>query len=585
MTIKQAAEEQNDLTLFYTTTYDVWDAEKITGCVCDPGFTGYDCSLRQCPSGKDTLSASYGNEIQILECTCPTTCSGHFYLKFRSEYVQLSPTDTAAELKAKLETLESIPAVDVTLNGGSTVCDNDGVSTEIEFRNNPGNQPNIIPINMDSLTTTSGLVSLSIVSSGGVGTQGGTSQDGIAPIEECSGRGYCITQFGFCLCQQTGVAITGGYFEGSDGEGGQGGRGDCGYYSLAPTGCPYADGGSGTPTECASNGICNAGSFTCTCNAGYAGHACSLLECPTGPAWFSEATAANTAHPDTECSNNGICDRSTGTCICRDGFEGDACEKLACPGYESGTPCNGHGTCMTIQQLATLSEDNGVLRGVTYGLTPTEHTWDFDYVHGCYCDSGYFHGPFAYDFSDFTGSHDCTLLTCPFGDNPQTVGQVNEVQTITCIASSGTFTVTFRQEITPDIPHNVDLATFKTFLEELNTIHQMDSVVFSGGSTTEACSPGAGTTIALGFKVPGDLPLIEIDDSQLGGATVSIEETVKGTTEFLECSGQGICDRSSGTCTCFEGYTSSDGSGDGGTVGSRGDCGAMYIFATSQTKI
>lgn len=36
----------------------------------------------------------------------------------------------------------------------------------------------------------------------------------------------------------------------------------------------------------------------------------------------------NEAHSrDVECSNMGTCDRVTGTCQCRDGFEGQACER------------------------------------------------------------------------------------------------------------------------------------------------------------------------------------------------------------------------------------------------------------------
>lgn len=30
-----------------------WDADRHVGCVCDPGFRGVDCSLRECPSGAD----------------------------------------------------------------------------------------------------------------------------------------------------------------------------------------------------------------------------------------------------------------------------------------------------------------------------------------------------------------------------------------------------------------------------------------------------------------------------------------------------------------------------------------------------
>jgi len=35
--------------------------------------------------------------------------------------------------------------------------------------------------------------------------------------------------------------------------------------------------------------------------------------CPFGAAWSDQATAIDTAHNSAECSNRGICDRSTGT--------------------------------------------------------------------------------------------------------------------------------------------------------------------------------------------------------------------------------------------------------------------------------
>lgn len=32
-----------------------WDKDKIYGCLCDEGYSGYDCSLRECPVGDDPL--------------------------------------------------------------------------------------------------------------------------------------------------------------------------------------------------------------------------------------------------------------------------------------------------------------------------------------------------------------------------------------------------------------------------------------------------------------------------------------------------------------------------------------------------
>ena len=61
------------------------------------------------------------------------------------------------------------------------------------------------------------------------------------------------------------------------------------------------------------------------------------------------------------------------------------------------------------------------------------------------------------------------------------------------------------------------------------------------------------------------------------GATAASDVTLvsfAGTTEDVECSGRGLCDRDSGVCVCFPGYASSDGVGG---VGTQGDCGRRAL--------
>ena len=53
----------------------------------------------------------------------------------------------------------------------------------------------------------------------------------------------------------------------------------------------------------------------------------STEECPMGPAWADKAYEIDSAHRDLECSNAGICDRSSGLCKCFDGFAGSACQR------------------------------------------------------------------------------------------------------------------------------------------------------------------------------------------------------------------------------------------------------------------
>lgn len=57
-----------------------WDADRIHGCFCDDGYSGYDCSLRSCPLGddpntedNDTLEVCSNHGIcdyVIGECKC-----------------------------------------------------------------------------------------------------------------------------------------------------------------------------------------------------------------------------------------------------------------------------------------------------------------------------------------------------------------------------------------------------------------------------------------------------------------------------------------------------------------------------------
>jgi len=100
----------------------------------------------------------------------------------------------------------------------------------------------------------------------------------------------------------------------------------------------------------------------------------------------------NTAHYYAECSNKGICDRSTGTCGCFEGYEGSGCQRASCP-VSSGGVCSSHGTCETIRTLADMDNNN------VYEL------WDQDATMGCNCDGG------------FQGS-DCSEKICKFGPDP-----------------------------------------------------------------------------------------------------------------------------------------------------------------------
>ena len=145
----ELAAEKDDVRSFVATTYTVWDHDMIRGCLCDEGYTGYDCSQRECISGDDPLTTGQVDEVQILECTCQGTCSGSFRLKFRGEWTAAIPHyATAQRLKHELEQLDHIRGVSVVFHGAGAapnafVCDNDGVSAAITFTHVPGDVPTL----------------------------------------------------------------------------------------------------------------------------------------------------------------------------------------------------------------------------------------------------------------------------------------------------------------------------------------------------------------------------------------------------------------------------------------------------------
>ena len=153
------------------------------------------------------------------------------------------------------------------------------------------------------------------------------------------------------------------------------------------------------PNECSSHGRCINPGSQCACFDGFTGGDCSLFTCPYGDAWVDYPTGIDDAHNPAECSNMGLCDRTTGLCTCRLGFSGKACERLVCPG--AGSECNGVGKCQSMLYYA-LTKDPGIGPVYTYN-----NTWDAEKIYGCNCDEHYY-GP------------DCSKQNCPMGDDPLT---------------------------------------------------------------------------------------------------------------------------------------------------------------------
>lgn len=568
MSMKDYSTNYRDYTLSVQRLYtDVWDADKLYGCVCDFGYYGYDCSLRDCPRGDDPLTKGQVNEIQYLLCQAN---SGKFALSF-GPYVtpMIDASAQALVVKAALESLPNINGVTVSYSVGTSVCQTTRLNVvKVEFTQNFGAQPRLVPITTSlptgSTFRTSGANGQLTDSTGTIFT----SVTGTKENSYCSSRGSCSSSEGFCSCYSS----NGDSYASSDGYAGSGIRGDCGRPLTSTASCPGE-------LACSGHGVCTKSTYSCKCSQTWQGGDCSERVCPSGLSWFNYPTAANTAHNVySECSDMGTCDRTAGTCSCKDGYFGDACEKMVCGGG-AGNACSGHGACLSMYDLAVYADNNGDATDFTYGLDPNNaYTWDAKRIHGCLCDPTW-------------GTYDCSLRTCPLGDDPATYDDVQEVQAIQCTAVDGTMTLTFRQKTTSAISFDATASQVKTALEALTTIDSVDVEYTTG--TTLCTSDGTNTATVKFFVPSGDVPPMTFDTSLLrlsslvdvgsgtpvilaadgcatGVSTGLCTYSVKGTTESVECSNRGLCDTDTGECACFTGWTSSDGRGGSGQ---RPDCG------------
>ena len=139
---RRAASHWNGRTLVRpNVTYTHWDAEKVQGCLCDDGYSGFNCSRVDCPTGDVPETGGQKNEVLRLECQAS---SGSFAVTFRGYTTRALPHDVPyGHLKRALEDLPSIGEVRVSfLDGATTACGADAfVETEIEFRSDFGHLP------------------------------------------------------------------------------------------------------------------------------------------------------------------------------------------------------------------------------------------------------------------------------------------------------------------------------------------------------------------------------------------------------------------------------------------------------------
>lgn len=101
LSLREVTNFRNFETHLDYTRYKGWDADKVHGCVCEPGWAGISCEKRLCPKGDDPVTAVSGPstdvEVQLIDCLC-TSCQGGLYISFQGQQTPLIPYDASAEL-------------------------------------------------------------------------------------------------------------------------------------------------------------------------------------------------------------------------------------------------------------------------------------------------------------------------------------------------------------------------------------------------------------------------------------------------------------------------------------------------------
>lgn len=233
---------------FYT-----WDAHRVFGCKCDEGYSGYDCSLRDCPRGNDLGTYEDHVEVQVLQCIAD---GGAFVLGFRqAETIRLPYNATDAEVEAALEDLTTLTDLNVTFYDylglvNETVLDEATNTSHWEMVptvtiahtneacNTSGNRMMVITFetthaDLPGLIRDVSVLSDDVNDSGNLNTgviniatdgetmQGITSIKGTTENEYCNNRGICDLTTGVCHCFFAWAS--------SDGKGNLGKLGDCGF--------------------------------------------------------------------------------------------------------------------------------------------------------------------------------------------------------------------------------------------------------------------------------------------------------------------------------------------------------------------
>lgn len=237
-------------------------------------------------------------------------------------------------------------------------------------------------------------------------------------------------------------------------------------------------------------------------------------------------------HSYAECSGSGICDTYKGECKCFNGFEGAACQRYTCPSNNDQLICSGHGICENIE----------------YNLNTKKNpytSWEISKLYSCKCDKGY-------------RGLDCSERECPIGiDNVISKTPIMILYYRVedkCDKYSFNFTydeITYTSSIIYVANKTEllsDLKIYKDYNYRLNDIVQQIPPL---------------SNCYTKFLVLDDETAIQCNNldinlflkSKIEGECIELFAALSDRSEQFECGNNGLCNRKTGLCECYDGFS------------------------------